>query len=91
MARLGLLGWNPIDAVNYSRQYVMRSYPSLVEVDENCPRVTRDDLVKSNPANSGRLVSVDYRINVDDLGYLSDSTEFEELLKENVKLIGDAS
>jgi Putative PD-(D/E)XK family member, (DUF4420) len=80
-SRLRILGWHSDDSSRYGRQFILRSHPALVKVDDNCPRLTRTDLESARPANLGRLVSLDYRINVDGLGDLYGSQAFDNRLQ----------
>lgn len=65
---------------HYGKLYLQRSAPRLMMVDEYFPRLTPALLQTLGDSISTRVRGVQYRINVDGLGYEDDSEEFLQLL-----------
>jgi len=64
----------------YDASFIMRTEPSLVPVDENCPSLVPDSL-SLVPAHLLQLIdSIMYRINVTGLGFVNGTPEFNEVL-----------
>lgn len=64
---------------HYTNIFELRSKPTLIKVDETCPRLTRESL-KSSTIVGQRITDIRYTINLDGLGVEDDSPEFLSVL-----------
>jgi len=75
------LGYRDGDAYFYATAYQPSGNPVLIEVNDDCPRLTRQMLERShNRGLSSRVDDVEYRLNVEGLGCAEGSTEYKRVL-----------
>lgn len=78
--RLKLVGWNENHAAYYGKAFMFRNVPTLVPVDEFCPKIT-PELLERLPDNQGqRIKSVLYSIDLTSLGWPDNSERFMEVI-----------
>jgi hypothetical protein len=73
-------GWREADRNNYPRRRRLRTAPTLVPVDSDCPRLVPAILVDALGALSQRIDAVTYRVDLEGLGAVDGSDEFEQVL-----------
>ena len=66
--RLEFTGWREDHSRHYRQTYLLRTNPSLILVDELCPRIVYQDLLKVKNIQIDRIKSISYRIDVSGLG-----------------------
>ncbi|WP_063992583.1 PD-(D/E)XK motif protein [Bradyrhizobium sp.] len=78
---LGKLGYRKMDEIHYKERYKFRSAPTLIKVDESCPRISRAIL---SPALTDELLrrfgEMTYEINVDGLGTVQGTTAYADVV-----------
>jgi hypothetical protein len=79
-AALADRGWSDADVAHYPRRYKLRTPPRLVPVDESCPRITPDDIDALLGPLASRIGDVQYRVDLDGLGYDDGSPAFHDVL-----------
>lgn len=71
------LGYRNEDAGNYSERLSLRSMPTLVPVNDCCPRITKKTLdLAIGIRPSERILEVHYRVDLEHLGHEDGSPEF---------------
>jgi hypothetical protein len=78
--RLLTTGWRQEHSRHYEQSFVFRTAPTIIAVDDNCPRLTPPMLESLGQIVCDRLNSVTYRIDVTGLGYSDGSPEFLDLI-----------
>lgn len=74
-------GLNEANLERYQSTFELRTSPYLVEVEDNCPKLRREDLERLfSPGLSSRITAVEYWINLDDLGHPHGSPAFANIL-----------
>lgn len=71
-------GLEPSDLGQYSAVVKLRTPPYLVPVDAEFPRVVLADLVDGNAAV--RISDLRYRVDVEGLGFLPGSPQFDDVI-----------
>ena len=75
------LGYRDMDADFYPAAYQHGGKPTLILVDEKCPRLTRKMLSEMlGKLMTSRIEDVEYRINVDGLGHVEGSIGYNRIL-----------
>ena len=81
------LGYREVDEIHYKERYKFRNAPTLIEVDENCPRISRAIL---SPALNNELLArfddVTYEINVEDLGTVQGTAAYANVMPGQLRL-----
>lgn len=79
---LKALGYDDADAPLYMQSYQLRSRPVLVPVNEDCPKVTGEELGKAVRQDLvARISAVEYEVDFSGLGYHEGSKHFAEVLQ----------
>jgi hypothetical protein len=78
--RLGKQGWIDQDASHYDTTYHLRAPLAAIAVDKNCPAIVPDTLIGLGRARFGRIEDVAYTVNLDGLGVLDGTRQFNRLL-----------
>jgi len=80
-AGLASLGYRDVDAERYPAQMLLRTSPALIPVDDDCPRLTQDN-VRSALGSSfaERIRDVHYRVDLSGLGCLDGTPDFLSIL-----------
>ena len=66
--RLEFAGWKEEHSRHYRQTYLLRTTPAMIPVDENCPRIVYEDLLRIKNMQIERIKSISYRIDVTGLG-----------------------
>ena len=76
------VGYRDEDASHYSRRLQLRTPPCLIRVEAACPRLTPELLITLlGPDLFQRVSDVQYRINVEGLGFPDSTPEFLNLIQ----------
>jgi len=76
------LGYENADAPLYMQAYQLRSRPALVPVNEACPKLTGEQIIRVVPAALfSRIDAVQYELDLGGLGYLEGSSQFAEVMR----------
>jgi hypothetical protein len=78
--RLAQLGWADEDASQYRTSYHLRAPLAAILIDKNCPAIVPDTISGLGPARIARIEKVTYAVNLDGLGVLDGSKQFDRLL-----------
>lgn len=81
-SRLYAAGWRPDDAIHYHSPFLLRTPPTLVPVDDNCPAITPETLRGLGAGRLARISQVAYRIDVTGLGADETTEAFRAILPE---------
>lgn len=73
-------GYRAEDEQYYLSKYRLRTKPSLVVINDKCPKISRQFVLDCLGADAYRIGGVQYVLNVDELGYLDGTKEFTEIL-----------
>ncbi|WP_157863230.1 PD-(D/E)XK motif protein [Bradyrhizobium tropiciagri] len=73
-------GWADEDASQYGARYHLRSPMTAIPVDKNCPVIVPDTLSGLGLARFARIEKVEYALNLDGLGALDGSSQFDRIL-----------
>lgn len=82
-SRLTSVGWRREHSRHYCQYFVHRSRPALIEVNEDCPRLTLPMISQLGDAVANRVGSLSYRIDVTGLGHEDGTGRFNSLLPTN--------
>lgn len=82
-SRLTSIGWRREHSRHYCQYFVHRSRPTLIEVNEECPRLTLPMIAQLGNAVANRVGSLSYRIDVTGLGHEEGTDQFDSLLPTN--------
>ena len=77
---LGGLGWSEEEADAYTARYKIRTPPTLVTVDEHCPRLVPADVNRILGERAGRLSDVQYRVDLEGMGAPEGSAAFDAVI-----------
>lgn len=77
------LGYEAENAPLYIQRYQLRSRPALVLVDQECPKITGEELGKALAKSSlSRIGEIEYEIDLSGLGFTEGSKHYSEVLKK---------
>lgn len=79
--RLEFAGWKEEHSRHYTQTYLLRTNPAVIRVDDLCPRITYQDLLKIENFQIDRIKSVTYRIDVSGLGNEDLASQFVHEIK----------
>lgn len=74
------VGYLDEHAAFYGVKYILRTKPSLVPVDVNCPKLTREQITLILGEKANRINDLQYRVNLDGLGFEDGTSGFNKIL-----------
>jgi hypothetical protein len=81
------LGYEDSDASFYREKLKFRNLPMLVPITTSFPRITRSMIDHMLPNGTAqRVIQVEYELDVEGLGYLEGSADFDQILNGIAKL-----
>ena len=79
--RLEKIGWKASHRRHYEKTYVLRTPPSLCQVSDAFPRITRPHLQSGKVPGIDRILDIAYRIEITGLGIEFGTTDFQSALQ----------